>query len=166
MTRAAADVQHWVREFVIGLQLCPFAALPVGRGWVSYPVCPHGESEAAFAWTVGLLQDFVSTARPNAETWLLCFPDCLGDFGEFLDFVATLEELTQESGADHLVQFAHFHPRYCFAGVAADDSANKTNRSPHPVVQFLLVEGVAEAVAHYPDAAAIPDRNVALLRRL
>ena len=164
MNAAAQAVRDWVADFVIRLGLCPFAARPFQRGLVEFPVCPEADPEQAFNWAMTRLQDFIGSPRPGEATWLLIFPEALPDFAAFLDFVAAAEDLCTASGADALVQFAHFHPRYRFAAVPAGDPANATNRSPYPVLQLLLVEGVAEAVRSYPDVEAIPARNVALLR--
>jgi len=65
-----------------------------------------------------------------------------------------------------IVQIASFHPAYEFAGSAPDDIANFTNRSPHPVLHLLRETSVDRAVAAFPDAAAIYERNVETLRRL
>ena len=164
MNDAALAVRDWVETFVIRLGLCPFAARPFRKGLVDFSVCPAGDPEAAFVWTVARLQEFIASPRKPDATWLLVYPKALDAFEPFLDFVAAAEDLCRESGADDLVQFAHFHPAYRFGGVAEDDPANATNRSPYPVLQLLLVEGVAEAVRSYPDVEAIPARNVALLR--
>ena len=166
MSAPARAVRDWVEDFVIRLGLCPFAARPFRDGLVDFPVCPEHEAEPAFDWTVTQLQAFITVPRPPAATWLLIYPEALFDFAEFLDFLAAAEELCEASGADALVQFAHFHPAYRFADVPEEDPANATNRSPYPVLQLLLVEGVAEAVRSYPDVEAIPARNVALLRGL
>jgi hypothetical protein len=101
--------------------------------------------------------------QSEVETILLVFPALLGEFDTFLDFVYTFEEALAETGADELVQLAHFHPNYQFEGVAADDPGNRTNRSPFPVLQLLRVDSVATAVAGYPDVEGIPERNVALM---
>ena len=158
--------RSWVENFVVRLGLCPFAAQPLRRGEVAFVTCQHDAPEAVFYWVLEQMQVFVQQASSEVATTLLIFPGALQDFSEFLDLVEELEEALAASGADALVQFAHFHPAYCFADLAPQDPANKTNRSPHPVLQLLRVDGVAEAVAAYPDVDAIPGRNISLLRRL
>ncbi|MTB50094.1 DUF1415 family protein [Lewinella sp. W8] len=106
-------------------------------------------------------------SRPAApETTLLVFSRTLRDFPTFLDFVATLEDVLAETGADQLVQLAHFHPQYQFADLSFKDAANRTNRAPYPVVQLLRVAGVARAIEHYPDVEAIPERNIQRMREV
>jgi hypothetical protein len=108
--------------------------------------------------------DASRTAAP--VTTLLVFSRALDDFHTFLDFVATLEDVLAETGADQLVQLAHFHPNYQFADLSYGDAANRTNRAPYPVVQLLRVAGVARAIEHYPDVEAIPERNIRRMREV
>ena len=61
---------------------------------------------------------------------------------------------------------ASFHPRYQFAGSAADDVTNATNRSPYPTLHLLREESVERAVAAFPEAEAIFEANMATMRRL
>jgi hypothetical protein len=49
---------------------------------------------------------------------------------------------------------------------APDDIANFTNRSPHPMLHLLREASIDRAVAAFPDAAAIYERNIETLRRL
>jgi hypothetical protein len=152
----------WVRDFVIHHGLCPFAALPFKQGRVVAVTLEEANEEAAFYAAMAQVQKLVEE-QSEVETILLVFPALLGEFDTFLDFVYTFEEALAETGADELVQLAHFHPNYQFEGVAADDPGNRTNRSPFPVLQLLRVDSVATAVAGYPDVEGIPERNVALM---
>ena len=162
----ADRTRAWVEDFVVRLGLCPFAGGPLGRGEVAFITCALTTAEDVFYWTLEQIQAFVHQPPAEVATTLLIFSAALDDFAGFLDLVEELEEVLTTSGADALVQFAHFHPAYRFAGLSAEDPANKTNRSPHPVLQLLRVDGVAEAVAAYPQVERIPERNILLLRRL
>jgi hypothetical protein len=158
------DTLHWVRDTVVRLRLCPFAAAPLAQDRVACTVCPEAEHEAAFYWAGTQVQALLETERSVTETTLLVFPEGLGDFSEFMGFVGALEEFLADSGADYYLQLAHFHPDYVFADADADDPANATNRSPYPTVQLLRTQSVSEAVAGYGDTARIHERNVALYR--
>jgi hypothetical protein len=69
-------------------------------------------------------------------------------------------------GHDGSLQIASFHPAYEFAGSAPDDIANFTNRSPYPTLHLLREASIDRAVAAFPDAATIYERNIETLRRL
>ncbi|MCP9235497.1 DUF1415 family protein [Lewinella sp. JB7] len=156
--------RDWVERFVVGLNLCPFAARPLHRGLVHFETCPAHDAEAAFYWAGARVQWQLNQPASQVETSLLVFPRGLDRFELFLGFVEDIEYLLDESGAADFIQLAHFHPRYHFNEVRENDPANATNRSPFPTVQLLRTESVARAVREYPDIEEIPARNIALLR--
>jgi hypothetical protein len=65
-----------------------------------------------------------------------------------------------------LLQVASFHPRFQFADTEPDDITNATNRSPYPTLHLLREESVDRAVAAFPEAEAIFERNMATLEKL
>lgn len=156
----------WIANFVIHHGLCPFAARPFSEGTIATLTCPSQDPEQIFYWAGAQVQWLLERTPAEVETSLLVIPDGLADFQDFLAMVEALEELLDESGADTMVQLAHFHPAYTFAGVPSNDAANATNRSPHPTIQLLRVASVTAAVEHYPDVGDIPVRNARLLRSL
>ena len=164
MTPAEVATRDWVERLVVRHGLCPFAARPLREGRVRFVATEAGDIESCYDFARSQVQELVGEAA--VETTLLIFPNALSDFMDFLDFVATLEEAFELSGIAEVLQLAHFHPNYTFADVDEDDSGNLTNRSPHPVVQLLRVSSVTDVVETYPDVDQIPERNVALLRRL
>jgi hypothetical protein len=163
----AEQTMQWVEDFVIKYALCPFAALPFREGRVGAATINVQDEEEAFYAALAQVQSLLDEEPGKLETNLLVFPtDLLADFETFLDFVYTLEETFSETGADELVQLAHFHPDYRFEGVAENDPGNLTNRAPYPVIQLLRTGSVAAAVASYPDIESIPERNVERLREV
>lgn len=161
----AQETLDWVRDFVIKHALCPFAAQPFNQGKVTAEVCGVDTEEDCFFWALTQVQGLVEE-RSEVETTLLVFPEQFPDFLAFIDFVYAIEDALADTGADALVQLAHFHPDYRFAGVPPDDCGNRTNRSPYPVLQLLRVNSVAAAIAAYPNVEAIPERNVARMREV
>ena len=165
MSTATARTLAWIHEVVVGLNLCPFAAGPLRRDQVLCVECAAATAEQAFYRAGSQVQYLVEQPPHVVETSLLIFIGAaLGDFTDFLDFAAEVEDFLTRSGADALVQLAHFHPDYCFADVPINDPANATNRSPYPTLQLLRVASVTKAVAAHPAPEAIPERNARLLR--
>lgn len=160
--RVEARVRRWVREAVIGLRLCPFAA-PVELTLAVIVSEARGIDDAvrdALGAAVALL------SAPEVPTSLVAYPAGLDDLDELLDVADALEGALEACGADALLQVASFHPDYRFEGTDADDVGNYTNRAPYPVVHLLRVADVTEAIASHPDAEAIPADNVARLEAL
>ncbi len=159
-----ADVRRWVEQVVIGLDLCPFAATPLRAGTVRFVESRAADLQEVLAEVLTEAQGLV--AGGAGTTMLLVVARHADDFADFLDLVAASADLLSATGLSEEVQLAHFHPDYVFEGVPADDPANGTNRAPWPTLHLLRVADVALAVANHADAAGIPARNVALLRRL
>ena len=165
MTTATARTLAWIHEVVVGLNLCPFAAGPLRRKQVLCVECAADSAEQAFYRAGSQVHYLVEQPPHVVETSLLIFTGpALTDFADFLDFVDEVEMFLADSGADALVQLAHFHPDYRFAAVPADDPANATNQSPYPTLQLLRVASVTKAVATHPAPEDIPKRNARLLR--
>ena len=100
------------------------------------------------------------------DTTLLIHPSVLGDFLDYNDFLDHADDKLVELELEGELQIASFHPDYCFADGPSDDPANYSNRSPHPMLHLLREASVSRAVAAFPDAASIYERNVATLRGL
>jgi len=90
----------------------------------------------------------------------------LQDFLDYNDFLDRAEDALDALGYAGTLQIASFHPRYQFAGTAADDPGNATNRSPYPTLHLLREEGVARAAEAFPEAEAIYERNIETMERL
>jgi hypothetical protein len=78
------------------------------------------------------------------------------DFVRFLDLVEVVLRMQRLQG---VLQVASFHPDYVFADSEPDDITNCTNRSPFPTLHLLREASLDRAVAAFPDAAAIYERN-------
>ncbi len=76
------------------------------------------------------------------------------------------EALLADQGYEGTYQLASFHPEYRFADAEPEDPANFTNRSPFPMLHLLREAGLEQALSHYPDPEAIPERNIAALREV
>jgi uncharacterized protein len=159
-----ARTSRWVNDFVIGLNLCPFAKAVQAKGQVRY-VVTHAKSGVRLLEELQRELTTLQAADPvELDTTLLIHPDVLEDFYDYNDFLSEVDDLLQELELEGELQVASFHPAYCFAGSATDDAANCTNRSPYPMLHLLREDSVTRAVEAFPDTAAIPERNVELLR--
>lgn len=157
-------VQSWVRDVVIGLNLCPFARREMDSGRVRFLVA---EAVCEEQLLESLHQELTILDRDDGiETTVLVHPGVLGDFGDYNDFLSLAESLLTECGWEGVYQVASFHPDYQFAGTEPEDPENATNRSPYPLLHLLREESVARAVESHPDIDSVPRRNIELMRRL
>jgi hypothetical protein len=164
--RALRHVQDWLREFVVGLNLCPFARPLLGDPSLRIAICEESDVQAlrsSFLRELDLLQ---GSPEQQIATTLLVFPKALRDFAMYLEFFATAQELLVDGGLEGLVQLASFHPRYCFAGEAPDAASHYSNRSPYPIIHLLREEMLSRVLEDFVDPGRIPERNIEALNAL
>lgn len=166
MHPAENATRQWLAEFVIRLNLCPFARGPFRAEKIQYTVEAATDREALLRGYLTALQALIAQPRQQVETTLIIYPNALEAFDDYLDFVDTAEYLLEEAGLSGTIQLASFHPTYVFADAEVDDPANATNRSPYPMLHLLREESVEEVRLHYAGVEDIPQRNIELLRRL
>jgi uncharacterized protein len=163
---AVAATRRWLLRAVIGLNLCPFAKAVHVKRRIRYAVTAAATADellGELAHEIGLL----ARADPEViETTLLIHPRAMNDFIDFHFFLKEADAALARLGELGSLQIASFHPDYEFAGSAADDVANCTNRSPHPMLHLLREASIDRAVAAFPDAALIYERNITTLREL
>lgn len=161
-----AATRAWIEKAVIGLNLCPFAKAVYVRDQVRIVVSQASHLD-------GLLEDldreldFLASAEPaEVDTTLLVHPTLLPDFLDFNDFLQLAEAAVGEHGLEGEIQIASFHPAFQFEGTEADDLGNYTNRAPYPTLHLLREASIDRAVAAFPDAETIFERNIATLEAL
>lgn len=161
-----AAMREWIEKAVIGLNLCPFAKAVYVKNQVHYVVstAPHLD---------GLLEDldreldFLAAADPDEiDTTLLIHPTLLPDFLDFNDFMQLAEAAVDEHGLQGVIQIASFHPAFQFEGTAPDDLGNYTNRAPFPTLHLLREASIERAVAAFPEAETIYERNIETLQKI
>jgi hypothetical protein len=161
-----ADVEQWLDEVVIGLDLCPFAARPRREKRVRIVVSHATDEEALLNDLQAELEHLSDTPAAELETTLLAIPDMLEDFADYNDFLDAVDLWVEQFGWEGDLQVASFHPQYQFADTEADDPGNLTNRSPWPLLHIIREESLEKAIEHYPDVDAIPERNIARMKAL
>ena len=161
-----AAMRQWIEKAVIGLNLCPFAKAVYVKNQVRYVVsrAPHLDG---FLEDLDRELDFLAAADPEEiDTTLLIHPALLADFLDFNDFMQLAEAAVGEHGLDGVIQIASFHPAFQFEGTEPDDIGNYTNRAPFPTLHLLREASIARAVAAFPEADMIYERNIETLRKL
>lgn len=158
------QTKAWLRQVVIGLNFCPFAAREVQRDSIHYEVVREQQHLYICLERV-LLECRRLDEQPEIETTLLVFPDAFADFQHYLDLLDVAETLLYDCSYEGIYQLASFHPAYRFAGADEDDPANFTNRSPYPMLHLLREASLEKALAHYPNPEDIPERNIEVARQ-
>ena len=157
-----ARTKKWITDVVIGCNFCPFAAKPVKEGTVFFRV-EHSAVPAVCVQT--LLEEFQRlNTHPAIETTLLVLPGGFSTFSSYLSLVQRANQALAKKKYTGVFQLASFHPEYLFGNSTNDDAANYTNRSPYPMLHLLREASLAQALKHYPNPEAIPERNIRFAR--
>ncbi|BBP02445.1 hypothetical protein SFSGTM_31530 [Sulfuriferula nivalis] len=165
-TQIIKDTQDWLEKAVIGLNLCPFAKAVHVKQQIRY-VVSTAKTEAALLDDLLQELDFLMAADPEVvDTTLLIHPWVLTDFLDYNDFLDVADGAAAEPEFNDALQIASFHPQYQFADTELDDIANFTNRSPYPMLHLLREDSIDRAVAAFPEADAIYEKNMQTLREL
>lgn len=170
------EVRKWLREIIVGLNLCPFAektmrptqkiaAVDKTIPLLTTSVIKESENEEVLAW---LYTELLVRAEHPGTSIVICpnfHPD---DFNEFMGMVSLVEqEIIPEEGFEGVLQVVPFHPQFCFEGSDPDSVDNWTNRSPYPIFHILREDDVSQAVDLLDgDASKVWKRNVDLLEAI
>lgn len=158
--------ENWLRDIVIGLNLCPFASKPYRSDAVRF-VCSEAVSEQQLL--EDLQRELVKLdAAPSdeIETTLIIIPNFLQDFFDYNQFLEWGERLIRRENWEGVIQLASFHPDYCFAGAEPDDAENLTNRSPYPTLHLIREDSLEAVLDKFPDSDRIPETNIAKMNEL
>ena len=163
---AIAATRAWLERAVIGLGLCPFAKAVHAKNQIRYVVSGARNTDSLLDDLERELRLLAETPSEEIDTTLLIHPHVLEDFLDYNDFLELADGVVEEVGLEGVLQVASFHPRYQFEGTEPDDITNYTNRSPYPTLHLLREASVDEAVAAFPEAEAIFEKNIETMQRL
>jgi len=161
-----AATREWLEKAVIGLNLCPFAKAVYVKNQVRI-VVSHAKHLDGLLEDLDRELDFLAAADPDeVDTTLLIHPTLLPDFLDFNDFLQLVEAAVEEHELEGVIQVASFHPQFQFEGTEPDDMGNFTNRAPFPTLHLLREASIERAVAVFPEAETIFERNIETLKKL
>ncbi|EJG0986836.1 DUF1415 family protein [Vibrio parahaemolyticus] len=160
------QVDQWLNDVVIGLNLCPFAAKPQRNKQIKIFVSEATQEEALLEDILLQLIELSTTEPEKLETTLVVVPNMLQDFWDYNFCIDWVEGLIKQQDWEGIFQVATFHPDYCFGGAAPEDDENLTNRSPYPIFHLIREESMEKVLKHYSDPESIPDTNIARVSAL
>lgn len=156
----------WLEKAVIGLNLCPFAKAVHVKKQVRYVVSEATTPEQLLSELMDELQTLSDSDPEQIDTTLLIHPYVLTDFLDYNEFLDVADAAVEDMDLGGELQVASFHPQYQFADTQADDISNFTNRAPYPTLHLLREDSIERAVAAFPDAADIFEKNIETLEKL
>ena len=152
------STRKWIRDVVVGLNLCPWAGAPL----------QHGDLRIVESTTADALacaqREFDAVAATENATVAIAISDACA-FEDYLDIVDAVDDAIDAAGHRGAIQLATFHPEYQFGDAAPDAASHWTNRSPFPVLH-LLREADVERALESKDGHDVWKRNVAAVEAL
>jgi uncharacterized protein len=165
-TAYVEDTVRWLERAVIGLNLCPFAKAVHVKQQIRYVVSEAKTLDDLAEDLVTELNFLAEASTEKVDTTLLIHPHVLNDFLDYNDFLDVADAIVDELKLTGEIQVASFHPQYQFADTEVDDITNFTNRSPYPTLHLLREASVEKAVAAFPEAKDIFEKNMETMREL
>ena len=155
---------QWLTEWVIGLNLCPFAKIPYEKGRIRLIM---DDCEDPYDGLAKLLAEAARLGLEKTQTTLIVYSNSgpFSAFEDFMDFCAAANALLVEEGLDNEIQLAYFHPDFIFDGAEPTDPANAVSQSPSPILHLLKTADVEEAIRQHPNTASISTANMEKLRK-
>ncbi|MDG0972080.1 MAG: DUF1415 domain-containing protein [Porticoccaceae bacterium] len=160
------QVRAWLDDFVVGLNLCPFARPVVASKALRITICDSGDLQQVAESFVAELELMQQSSESAIATTLLVLPNALNDFEQYLGFIENAETLIDEIGLCGTIQLASFHPDYQFEGEPADSASHFSNRSPFPLIHFLREDMMERVLENFPNPEQIPQRNIETLEAM
>lgn len=151
-------VKRWLDQFIITLNLCPFANRERINNRIRFVVSSADHQDPLLADLAVELEHLYS--HPDMQTTLLIHPHTLTDFADYNQFLNQVDALLDALDLIGIFQVASFHPNYRFADTEPNDAENYTNRSPYPILHILREASVERAIHEHPDADSIPTTNI------
>ncbi len=154
--------QKWVEQFVVRLNICPFARPVIDQNTLTYAI---SNADAESVLTTLLSECQKMDQHTGQETTLIIF-DRIISFDQYLDILDMANILLEEREYDGTYQLASFHPDYQFEGESPDAASNYTNRSPYPMLHIIREASIEAAIDNLKDPAQIPERNIELCEQM
>lgn len=164
--QVVANTRRWLERAVIGLNLCPFAKSVFVKKQVRYALTAASTADELLAELESELALLAETDPAALDTTLLIHPQAMTDFLDYHFFLGEVDALIRRLDYEGVFQVASLHPQYEFAGSEPDEIANYTNRSPYPTLHLLRESSIDRAVAAFPEAESIFERNIDTMARL
>lgn len=161
-----AATEKWLERAVIGLNLCPFAKAVHVKKQVRFVVSPATSPEQLLETLMDELQLLSDTDPEKIDTTLLIHPFVLTDFLDYNEFLDVADAAVEDMQLDGELQVASFHPDYQFAETDINDIGNYTNRAPYPILHLLREDSIEKAVAAFPEASEIFEKNIETMEKL
>jgi len=160
------QVNTWLDQVVIGLNLCPFAAKPRRANQIHLQVFSGKSDKDLLECLQQAMLELEAKPAQERETTVIILENHLKSFEDYNQFLDLCDALLEQEDWHGIIQLATFHPDYQFAGTEAQDAENLTNRAPYPLLHLLREDSMEDVLSKYPNPEAIPETNIKRMQSL
>ena len=121
------NTKTWIKDFIIGEDICPFAYEPFTNELINYKITSQDSIEN------DINQEIQNLISQKFQTSFLIFSKFISYY-QLLDLITFLNSTINLSNE---YQFIAFHPDFHFEGLAPDEIANYVNKSPYPMIHII-----------------------------
>lgn len=164
--KSRENINQWISDTIIALNLCPFAKAPFEKGLIRVEVSNAKKFDDQFSFFLDELSEIQGLSKTDISNSIIAYTDFKGDFLDFNDFVGSCEAILEELKLETIFQLVCFHPNFCFENTDPLDRINLVNRSPYPIIHILRFEEVELALQNIEEAKMINTRNEETLNEL
>ena len=158
--------RKWLEDFVIGLNLCPFAAVPFRKNEIRFVETPYTNEDEISKIVREEIKKLLKVGAEPLTTTLIILQNGLSEFTDFNDYLDTVDQILEDESAEGVIQAASFHPNYLFGGEDPESQSHYTNRSPFPLLHLIREEDIDHAKLTYPGIKDIPRNNIEKLKSM
>ena len=130
-------LNSWLRDVIIGLNLCPFAKVPYEKNLIHLEESSANTEDGIIEAFLDHLNHVQEKSEREIATSLIYFPELKINFESYFAISETIQDMLVELKIDDLFQVVVFHPEFYFEGLSKDCRANFVNRSPFPLFHLL-----------------------------
>jgi hypothetical protein len=163
-TSATAQTKHWISNFVIRHNLCPFAKFPFDQDEIYY--CEL--EDLSIPEYLEALFEHCKFVNESTEfsTGFVIFNAPTVDFELLLDIQMLALDLLEQSELAGVFQLVPFHPQFRFQDSDTESPMNRVNQSPFPMLHILAEDDVTRAKEEYGVTQEILTNNQETLKRI
>ncbi len=137
--------KHWIENFIIKLNICPFAKDPYESGELEIIDCPEETLEDQIQFFESASKTLLNSKKLTNS--LLIYSGIKDNFISFLDFFDTLNQIIENCNLLDQIQLVCFHPKFQFQGTKTDERINYVNRSPFPMVHLVKMDEMDRVIS-------------------
>lgn len=121
------NTKTWIRDFIIGEDICPFANEPFKNNQINYLTTNKDSIEK------DIKEEIQNLNSQKFQTSFLIFSESISYYAllDLIDFLNSTINLNSD------YQFIAFHPDFHFEGLEPKAIANYVNKSPYPMIHII-----------------------------